>query len=617
MMKYILLLILSLLSMAIVQGLPVTTKDPGKSNCYSIPVGKSDTELFTKNDSLIISDDDLEELISNGFVVAPGDSYPIQVGAFRHKSNAYKVFRGIKHHSEINVRIIIEDGLYKVRIARYPYEEKSDIVPADYLEELLSNGFVIDTGDLYPIQVGAFRSKSNADKVYRRIKHQSEINARIIIEGGFYKVRMARYPDREKSGQSDTAAYSGKMMIEKQDSGMRDSLLFNSGYNYLLAPARSLSETSASAVNEMLYYKKNNPWLKRIKYFGESYMLVKALIITILFSIGSMIAMLVIILLNRRRIEREEKLTHYLSEKYQSLIVDYLFGNTNPDDFRSIASDNYRRQVLIDQMIDLSINLKGEEGKKLLNLYKYLGLDKDSIARANDHRWHKKVKGFRELAFMNIKDANVAIYKALNSSNEILRMEAQIALVRLSDKDPFEFLSYLKRPFSLWEQITLHDLIMQHSIPKPSFKKWLSSPNYTVVLFALRMLREFKQTDAEEDIKNLLLHQSPEVRLLAVEVAGDLHLSSTIDIMKRMYKNQEYKICLEILRSIGKMPDISMMGFLKLVLDKEDDVQLQIEATKSIEKMGEEGVKALVKMMESEYKNYSIIVRHVLDRRIN
>ena len=68
---------------------------------------------------------------------------------------------------------------------------------------------------------------------------------------------------------------------------------------------------------------------------------------------------------------------------------------------------------------------------------------------------------------------------------------------------------------------------------------------------------------------------------------------------------------------MGKMPDLSMMGFLKLVLDKEDDVQLQIEATKSIEKKGEEGVKALVKIMKSEYKNYNIIVRHVLDRRIN
>jgi HEAT repeat protein len=218
---------------------------------------------------------------------------------------------------------------------------------------------------------------------------------------------------------------------------------------------------------------------------------------------------------------------------------------------------------------------------------------------------------------MNIKAANDSIYKGLNSSNEILRMEAQIALVRLSDDNHFDFLFQLKRPFSLWEQITLHDLIIQHNIPVPAFKKWLVSSNDTVVFFALRMIREFRQSDAEEDIKKTLQHNSQSVRQLAVQVAGDLQLISSLGIMKRMYKNQDYKTCLEIVRSMGKMPELSMLRFLKMVLDKEDDVQLQIEATKSIEKMGEEGVKALVKIMRSEYKNYSIIVRHVLDRRIN
>jgi len=64
------------------------------------------------------------------------------------------------------------------------------------------------------------------------------------------------------------------------------------------------------------------------------------------------------------------------------------------------------------------------------------------------------------------------------------------------------------------------------------------------------------------------------------------------------------------------MPDASMIGFLKLVLDKEDDVQLQIEATKAIRNNGEVGEKALVKIMESDYKNYLIIIKHVLDKRI-
>jgi HEAT repeat protein len=130
------------------------------------------------------------------------------------------------------------------------------------------------------------------------------------------------------------------------------------------------------------------------------------------------------------------------------------------------------------------------------------------------------------------------------------------------------------------------------------------------------MIREFNQRDAEELLIYTLKHPSPEVRLLAVQVAGDMGIQSSLDVLKHMYKKENYKICLEIVKSMGKMPDLSMIGFLKLVLDKEDDVQLQIEATKAIENMGEVGVNTLQKLMESEYKNYSIIVKHVLDRRI-
>ena len=61
-------------------------------------------------------------------------------------------------------------------------------------------------------------------------------------------------------------------------------------------------------------------------------------------------------------------------------------------------------------------------------------------------------------------------------------------------------------------------------------------------------------------LRDCLLHNSSEIRLLAVQVAGDLKLSSTLEIMKRMYKNQDYKTCLEIVKSMGKMPDIINAG---------------------------------------------------------
>jgi hypothetical protein len=398
--------------------------------------------------------------------------------------------------------------------------------------------------------------------------------------------------------------------------------IYSSDVNYKIDASTFISKTNdtvAKASTAFLYIPFINgegSWIKRIDYSKKSLVLINFLIAAIIISIVTMIILLIIILLNRKRMEKEEQLHQYLMEKYQSLIINYLFGSATPEEFLLIASDSYRRHVLIDQIIDVSINLKGKEIEKLFDLYKLLGLARDSIKKAQSRQWHKKIKGIRELAYMNIKDANDILYNALNSSNEILRMEAQIALVRLNDDNPFEFLSHLTSHFSLWEQITLHELIIHHNIPLPSFQKWLTSPNPTVVTFALRMIREFKQRESEANVLETLFHTDPSVRILAVEVAGDLDMRSTLETMKHMYKYQEYKICLAIIKSMGKMPDSSMIGFLKLVLDKEDDVQLQIEATKAINNNGEEGHNTLVKIMESEYKNYSIIIKHVLDKRI-
>ncbi len=500
---------------------------------------------------------------------------------------------------------------------------------------LVLKGFETSSKDNYPIQLGAFKIRFNAEALYNKVKETSDVDAKIVNEDGYYKVRIARSAASKGAGslRKDEKPVVVKLAaidtvknntnIDKNlssiviDSISADTISGNTlkdslkSGNTLKAAGRL-----AAAFKNIFIIKGESPWLRRINYFGKSLVFVNALIFAIIISISSMIVLLFVILMNRRKMEKEEILHQFLMEKYQGLIIDYLFGSATPDSFLKIASDTYRRQVLIDQMIDVSINLKGEESKKLIELYLLLNLDNDSMKKAFDYRWHLKIKGFRELAFMNIRKANSEITRALDSSNDILRMEAQIALVHLSDENHFEFLSDLKSPFSLWEQITLHDLIIQHNIPLPSFQKWLISTNPTVVMFSLRMIREFRQMEAEEKVRDTLLHPNAQVRFLAVQVAGDLNMRSTLDAMKSMYKNQDYKICLEIVKSMAKMPDPSMMGFLKLVLDKEDDVQLQIEATKAIENNGEEGVKALVKLMKSEYKNYSIIIRHVLDRRI-
>jgi hypothetical protein len=310
-----------------------------------------------------------------------------------------------------------------------------------------------------------------------------------------------------------------------------------------------------------------------------------------------------------------------LSEKYQGFLVDYLFSTENfqviPAEIVGITTSKFNRGILIDQMIDLSINLMGEAKDKLRNLFISLKLDKDSIKKAYNLKWHIKIKGFRELAFMNITDANEQIIKCLDSKNDILRMEAQLALVRLNTGDSFAFLDHLDKPFTVWEQLTVYETIMFHNLPIPQFDRWLYSKNRTVVLFALRMIDIFKQRETYPTLFWLLVNEDDEIRYLTIRTIGNLKIKEALPHLKRLYKNEIYANCLAIVQAIGKIPDESVLNFLKLVIDKEEDVQLQIEATMAINNMGIPGQQALEKLMQSDYKNYQIIIKHVLDKRIN
>jgi HEAT repeat protein len=356
--------------------------------------------------------------------------------------------------------------------------------------------------------------------------------------------------------------------------------------------------------------------------FEKSPLMVTILYIIILYSIITLITLLIIILLNRTRLQRKGVLTEYLLARYQLLLMNYLFDEEQQElaflELNEVADNRINRQVLIDQMIDLSVNLKGEIKEDIQKLYLRLGLKRDSLEKAYSRKWHQNVKGFRELAFMNIPDANEQIIKSLNASNEILRMEAQIAMVRLSDGNPYEFLHMLKKPLSLWEQVTMHELQIQHNLVVPDFKQWLSSENISVVMFALEMVSWYKQRGVGKELIELFEHENEQVRNIAFKVCGEIGLKMVFPALVHRYPEEIFKNKLEILHAFVKMPDEKYLNFLKSVLDTEDDVQLQIEATKAMENTGEPGISMLIKLMKtkSEYKNYQIIIRHVLDGRI-
>jgi len=361
---------------------------------------------------------------------------------------------------------------------------------------------------------------------------------------------------------------------------------------------------------------------KQFIIFGSGFAFINVLIGSIVTCFVVIFVILVFVLVNRRKMEKRAKLKSELTEVYQSKILDALEGNgmtfDEAEEFKKICNSEFKKAILTNQIIDVALMLPKDKLGLLREFYLSMGLLFETERKLKSRKWHNKIKAMKELSHLEIKHFNNLILKNINAKNDTLRMEAQIAMVRLSDnKNPFEFLEHLDHEFSTWEQITLHELMMESNMEVPDFSKWLVSDNHDVGMFCLRMTREYNQVEDVENLRNMLYHPNEEVARFAIEVVGDLKLSALSTDLKKIYKDEPYYNKLEVVKSLGKMNNPKTIQFLQHVVDGEEDTQLQIEGVKAIRNCDDVGVIALQKMLDSDYRDYKILIKHVLDNRIN
>ncbi|MFA5814882.1 MAG: SPOR domain-containing protein [Bacteroidales bacterium] len=163
---------------------------------------------------------------------------------------------------------------------------------------------------------------------------------------------------------------------------------------------------------------------------------------------------------------------------------------------RQKSTEN-KKQVLIDEIMQLYPNLASEISKKL----KETCLDQELV--------HDEIE------------------RCLNSTNEVLRMEAELALIRLDIDDPFSFLDKLHQEFTSWEQLHVFEMIKRNRVSIPDFSRWLNSPNETIVLFCRRMIGAFKQ-DYKFGIE--AVHAPEEIEPTGVKGIDDMLRNSDEDL---------------------------------------------------------------------------------------
>ncbi len=322
------------------------------------------------------------------------------------------------------------------------------------------------------------------------------------------------------------------------------------------------------------------------------------------------------ILFSKLYISYHKNKNRLLHQKYSQVIVRYLIDDLSEkevNDFKNIKS-KYHRRVITNVLIAIDTAESKSVSSKIRSLYMDMKLNEDSRRKLRK-RWHHKIKGIRELSHMRVKTDNKYIMEFLQKSNEILRIESQMGLIKLLPFVPFAFLDSQEKPFTVWEQINVFDLIRKKRIEIPEFHLWLDSWNDSVVMFCLDMIRVLKQKEAAPKLMELLNHDNDLVKGKVIKTLVDLESKEAVIKLKELYVLEELPNQINIIRSIGQLRLESEMDFLLLNVNDEE-FKIRMECCKSLALVGEPGLSKLKSLAENGDEELKRIINHVLDPRI-
>ena len=353
-------------------------------------------------------------------------------------------------------------------------------------------------------------------------------------------------------------------------------------------------------------------------YFHKSNFLFRIILLLNLVFILSVIFLSFVIYIRRLLDGFDALKEEECKERYRDFITDWLYEEPResvPDALKNELKDKIYREVFASELLMLHANLTGESAGKLVGLFHLAGLKQYTIHKAHDSRWHIKAKGFRELAQMKITEENSLIKRYLNSPNDVLRIEAQLAWIQLNPDDPLAFYDDPLIQLTEWGQ--LNTLVSLKKIEKiPDFGRWLQSSTRSVVIFALRMSGILKTFGNVELISQRLHDPDHDIRYEAIIALGKMAVTSPVNELRQLFAKEVPENKTELLRSLTIITDDTNVPFFEQVLLDEPDLNLRILATKGLVLLGTVGAERVDLLYGKADPELKKIIIHAKDNRI-
>jgi hypothetical protein len=362
------------------------------------------------------------------------------------------------------------------------------------------------------------------------------------------------------------------------------------------------------------------------------------IICTILFSCA-VCAIFLIAYVSSLLIRRRDNEIQRIKDERESLLIRILFDENSKElnndllaslnEFKSKEKRIHLRkrkrkllrQMMIDEMLNMKKNLSGVGVEDLYRLYELLGLQEDSYQKLISKKYQLIVMGIRELSEMNCHIHYRFIYRCTNHIQEDVRIEAQVAVVRLFGVKGLRFLSRVTYPISEWQQMTLLHLLNNMKNEKPKgIDNWLDSKNDSVIIFSLRLADKYNCFELLGKIQRFLHYPNDLVKIQSIFCLRNIYDENTEFQLLAYYQIVNKPVKLAVLDVLQSLSTQNSLFFLRRQLVNNNDVEIcfavlkvlhtlsdRMDIINTIEKKPEiiESIMQMLDQIEGERQLYS------------
>ena len=239
------------------------------------------------------------------------------------------------------------------------------------------------------------------------------------------------------------------------------------------------------------------------------------------------------------------------------------------------------RHHLTKKIISASRSLSGQSAKNLRALYLQLNLDKFALEMLNSGKWHIKAQAIQQLGVIGLTSHLASIYRYTNDKNELIRIEAQISVLKLYGFEGLRFLDVVSYQISEWQQILLlKELSLLPHTNLTGIEKWLASDNSSVVIFALKLARNYHHFELYDTIVTCLDHPDAKVRIQTIYTLTEIYTEGTSARLIAIFQNEPIDIQLVIMKALKKIAgEDDLPALLRFINAGNPELQLTVLRT--------------------------------------